>query len=125
VLGKTRALQVRVTSRSGQTRIQVQERIGELAVGLHGGIVLGGGVGGVAIILGVGLAVPVGAPEIVSLLAAGWAGGMWALSRSIFRAVTRNKRKDLVKLSDRIADVVAEYARDGKDDDQTTRMAST
>jgi len=121
VLGKTRALQVRVTSRGGQTRIQVQERIGELAVGLHGGILLGGGIGGVAIILGVGLAVPVGAPEMVSLLAAGWAGGMWALSRSIFRAVTRNKRTDLQELSDRIADIVAESAQDRLDSGEVTR----
>ncbi len=119
-LGKTRALQVRVTARGGQTRIQVQERIGELASSIHGGIMGGGALGGVAIILGVGLGVPLGAPEVVTLFAAGWAGGMIALSRSIFRAVARRKRVDLERLSDRIAEIAADSARGGIEDDKTT-----
>jgi serine/threonine protein kinase len=125
VLGKTRALQVRVTSRGGSTRIQVQERLGELAVSLHSAIGIGGGVGGVAIILGVGLGVPLGAPEIVSLLAAGWAGGLYALSRSIFRTVARKKRNDLEELSDRIAEIAADSARDRLEDNQTARTVTT
>ncbi len=44
VLGKRRAVQVRVASRGGQTRIHVQERLGELAVTLYSGILIGGGV---------------------------------------------------------------------------------
>ncbi len=119
-LGKTRALQVRVTARGGQTRIQVQERIGELATSIHGGVMGGGALGGVAIILGVGLGVPLGAPEVVSLLAAGWAGGMITLSRSIFRAVARRKRFDLERLSDRIADIAADTARGVVESDQKT-----
>ena len=93
----------------------MQERIGELAVSLHSGIGIGGGAGGVAIILGVGLGVPLGAPEVVSLLAAGWAGGLYALSRSIYRAVARKKRNDLQQLSDRIAEIAADSARDRLD----------
>jgi hypothetical protein len=108
VVGKTRAIQVRVTSRGGNTRVHVQERLGELAGAIHGGIWGGGAGGGIAIILGVGLGVPLGPPEVVGVLAAGWAGGMWALSRSIFRAVARKKREDLDQLSIRIADIVAE-----------------
>ncbi len=122
VLGKRRALQVRVTSRGGQTRIQVQERLGELATSIHGGIMGGGALGGVAIILGVGLGVPLGPPEIVSLLAAGWAGGMWQLSRAIFGGVSRKKRSDLQELADRIAEVAAESSRDRLDDDQATQV---
>jgi len=122
VLGKRRALQVRVTSRGGKTRIQVQERLGELATSLHCGILLGGGLGGVAIILGVGLGVPLGPPEIVSLLAAGWAGGLWQLSRSIFGAVARKKRTDLQELSDRISDVAAESGRASLDRGETTQV---
>ncbi len=120
-LGKTRALQVRVTARGGKTRIQVQERLGELASSIHGGIMGGGGAGGIAIILGVGLGMPLGTPEVVSLFAAGWAGGLWALSRSIFRAVARRKQTDLVKLADRVAELAVESARDTGDVDQATR----
>jgi hypothetical protein len=121
VLGKRRAVQVRVTSRGGKTRIQVQERIGELATSIHGGIMGGGALGGVAIILGIGLGMPVGPPEVVTLFAAGWAGGMWALSRSIFGAVARRKRIDLEQLSDRIAEIAGEATRDPPENSQSQR----
>jgi serine/threonine protein kinase len=116
VLGKRRAVQVRVTSRGGQTRVHVQERLGELAVTLYSSILIGGGVGGVATILGVGLGVPIGDPGILSLFAAGWAGGFYALTRAIYRAVVRNKRTDLARLGDRIAEIAAESTRDRLDD---------
>jgi hypothetical protein len=112
VLGKRRAVQVRVASRGGQTRIHVQERLGELAVTLYTSILIGGGVGGVATILGVGLGVPIGDPGVVSLFAAGWAGGFYALTRAIYRAVARTKRTDLARLADRVAEIAAESTRD-------------
>jgi serine/threonine protein kinase len=121
VLGKRRAVQVRVTPRGGQTRIQVQERLGELAVTLYSGILIGGGVGGVATILGVGLGVPIGHPGVVSLFAAGWAGGFYALTRAIYRAVARTKRADLGRLSDRIAEIAAESTRDRLEDGRPPR----
>jgi len=102
VLGKRRAVQVRVTSQGGQTRIQVRERLGELAVTLYGGILLGGGVGGVATILAIGAAW-LGHGFEAGLLSAGWLGGMYALTRTVFRAVSRHKRTELQELSDRIA----------------------
>ena len=120
VLGKRRAVQVRVTSRGGQTRIHIQERLGELAVSLHSSILVGGGVGGVATILGIGLGW-LGYGLESGLLSAVWFGGMYALSRSIFRAVSRKKRSDLEQLSDRIAEIAAESARGRLDDGQTTR----
>jgi hypothetical protein len=122
VLGKTRALQVRVTARGGKTRFQLQERLGEMATAIHGGIMGGGGAGGVAVILGVGLGVPLGPPEVVGLLALGWAGGLWALTRSIFRAVARKKRTDLEQLGERLMDIVAEPTQDTPNDNQQSRQ---
>jgi serine/threonine protein kinase len=70
VLGKRRAVQVHVTSRGGQTRIHVQERLGEMAVTLYSSILVGGGIGGVATILGMGLGW-LGVPLEAGLLSAG------------------------------------------------------
>jgi serine/threonine protein kinase len=120
VLGKRRAVQVRVTSRGGQTRIHVQERLGELAVSLYGGILVGGGIGGVATILGMGLGW-LGVPLEAGLLSAVWFPGMYALTRAIFRGVARTKRSDLEELSDRIAAIVAESARGRLEGGQTPR----
>ncbi len=108
-LGKRRAVQVRVTPRGGQTRIQVQERLGELAWTTFP-IVWGLGAGGIAILLSLG------GPEFgwaaASLLSAGWTGGMYALSRKIFSYIASKKRTDLQQLSDRIAEIAAESTRD-------------
>jgi tRNA A-37 threonylcarbamoyl transferase component Bud32 len=116
-LGKARAVQVRITSRGGQTRIQVQERLGELAWTLFGGIALGGGSGGLAIILSLG------GPEVgwlaAGLLSAGWAGGMCALARTIFRSIARSKRADLEGLSDRVAELAPQSTEDRLGGDRT------
>jgi tRNA A-37 threonylcarbamoyl transferase component Bud32 len=107
VLGKRRAVQVRVASRGGQTRIQVQERLGELAVTLYSGILIGGGVGGVATILAIGAAW-LGHGLEAGVLSAAWLGGMFGLTRWIFRAVSRHKRAELERVSDRIAEIAAD-----------------
>jgi transposase-like protein len=109
VLGKRRAVQVHVTSRGGQTRIHVQERLGEMAVTLYSSILVGGGIGGVATILGMGLGW-LGAGLEAGLLSAVWFPGMYALTRAIFRGVASKKRSDLEELSDRIAAIAAESA---------------
>lgn len=122
-LGKTRALQVRVTSKNGQTRIQVQERIGEMATALYTSILVGGGVGGVATILGVGLGW-LGHGLEAGLIAAGWFGGMYALSRSIFRAVSRNKKKDLDELAARLTEISGHAADRSSEDERTTQVVT-
>jgi transposase-like protein len=108
VLGKRRAVQVRVTSRGGRTRIQVQERLGELAASIFpsfGGV----GIGGLAV------ALSVGGPELgwlaASLLGGGFVGGMHALARAIYRGVSRQKRADLERLSGRLAEITTESAQ--------------
>jgi transposase-like protein len=106
VLGKRRAVQVRVTSRSGRTHVHIQERLGELAVSLFPSITVGGGLGGLAVILSLG------GPEFgwlaAGLFGTGWVGGMHALARAIFRGIARQKRTDLEGLGSRLAAIATE-----------------
>jgi hypothetical protein len=119
-LGKRRAVQVRVTSRGGRTRVQVQERLGELAVTLHSSITVGGGLGGLAVILGVGLGALSAGPE-VAVLSTAWVGGMYAIARAIFRGVARQKRADLEGLSSRLGEIASESARNRLTGGEPTR----
>jgi hypothetical protein len=97
---------VRVTARGGQTRIRLEHRLGELAGGIFGGIMGGLGAGGVAVTLALGI--PVLGLPLAALVAgsAAFAGGSWALSRAIYRAVVASKQTML----DRLADQLAEYS---------------
>jgi serine/threonine protein kinase len=117
-LGKARAVQVRVTSRGRQTRIQVQERLGELAWTTFA-TTWGIGAGGIAVLLS--LVGPEFGWTVAGLATAGWAGGMYVLSRKIFSYISRKKRIDLQQLSDRIAEIAAESTRDRLGSGQTTR----
>jgi len=105
VLGKRRAVQVRVLPRDGQTRIHVEERLTEHAWSLFTPIAVGGGLGGLAIILSLG------GPEFgwfaASAAGAGWLGAMYALGRKLFGSVARRKRADLEALSARLAEISA------------------
>jgi hypothetical protein len=121
-LGKRRAVQVRVTSRGGQTRIHIQEGLAELAWTTFP-TVWGLGAGGVAVLFAFGESTGALGLGLGSLLSAGWAGGMYALSRTIFRSMARRKRTDLKELSDRIAQIGAEPTRDPLEDGQTTTRA--
>ena len=58
---------------------------------------------------------------VAGLATAGWAGGMYVLSRKIFSYISRKKRIDLQQLSDRIAEIAAESTRDRLDGEQATR----
>jgi serine/threonine protein kinase/ribosomal protein S18 acetylase RimI-like enzyme len=109
VLGKRRAVRVRVVPRSGQTRVHVQERLGELAWTVFPVAMGAGATPPVAIILGLGT---LGYGLEVFLLAGGWIGGMYALARRIFRGIARKKRADLEGLSSRLAAIASDSARD-------------
>jgi tRNA A-37 threonylcarbamoyl transferase component Bud32 len=95
---------VRVSTRHGQTRIQVEQRVGGYAGGLYGGLWGGGGGGGLGVVLGVGigaLGLPLG---IVFTGAAGWVGATYLLSRGIYRAIARSRLHTLERLADRLAE---------------------
>ena len=106
VLGKQRAVRLRVVARAGQTHVQLQEWVGELAATLYSGILVGGGVGGVATILAVGMGW-LGASVEAGVISAAWLPTMYALTRSIFRAVSRKKHAELDRLAGRIAEIAA------------------
>jgi len=95
---------VRVVGRHGQTRVQVEQRVGGLAGGIFGG--LGGGLGTVVL----GTMIPVGIaalhiPAEVVLGGAGlWLGGTYLLCRGIFRAVARSRQRAVERLADRLAE---------------------
>jgi len=101
---------VRIVTRQGQTRIRIEQRMGDMAGGIFGGVWGGGGGGGVAVILGVGL------PLHASLLfvipgAVAIAGGTYVLSRGIYRAVVAHRRRVLEDLADRLVEQCEELAR--------------
>jgi tRNA A-37 threonylcarbamoyl transferase component Bud32 len=100
---------VRVFSRHGQTRIHLEQRLGQTAGGIFGGVWGGGGGSIAAVILGVGL--PLGAaPLLVIPAAVGAIAGGYGLSRAIYRAVVGNKARTLEDLADRLVEVSTEIA---------------
>lgn len=102
-------IMVRVFCRHDQTRIHVEERLGEMAGGIFGGV-WGTGGAAAAVILGVGLPLA-GVPLIVIPSAIVALTGGYGLSRVIYRAVAGNKTRTLEDLADRLVEVCEEVAR--------------
>jgi serine/threonine protein kinase len=101
---------VRIVTRQGQTRIRIEQRMGDTAGGLFGGVWGGAGGGGAAAILGVGL--PLGAPAFLLIPGAvAFVGGMYVLSRGIYRAVVAHRTRLLEDLADRLAEQCEELTR--------------
>ncbi len=103
---KTRSIQVVVSSRDGETRIRVEERLHQLAGGLFGGITAGVGLG-----VGVGVGVPVGVVTLGSVAFAlafplGIAGLSYLGAREIYRAVVARRRRILSDLAERLTETV-------------------
>jgi tRNA A-37 threonylcarbamoyl transferase component Bud32 len=101
---------VRVSVRGGETRIRVEQRLGEMAGGVFGGIMGGVGGGGMLTSLIVGFGafnLPI---ALAAVAAAGFVGGSWALSRAIFRAVVASKQTTLDRLADQLAEDCEEAA---------------
>ncbi|MCJ7627270.1 MAG: hypothetical protein MUO50_02665, partial [Longimicrobiales bacterium] len=95
---KTRTLQVTVSVGRGETRLSIEERYGNLAGALFGGIRGGGGTGlGLGVGMGVGLGA-LGSPLFAILFPIGVMGGAWALARGIFRNSVYGRMRILTKL---------------------------
>jgi len=102
-------IMIRIVTRQGQTRLRLEQRMGDMAGGLFGGLLGGGGGGAAASILGVGL--PLGAPVLLVIPGAALAlGGAYGLSRWIYRTVLANRTRVLDDLADRLAEQCAELA---------------
>ena len=93
-----------VIIRDGGTTLEVTDRMGGLAGALYGGI--GGGVGGG------GLAIPImlstSAPMLAPVFFAAWFGGVFGLTRTLFK---RNVRKRAIQLQQLFDQLVGEIER--------------
>jgi tRNA A-37 threonylcarbamoyl transferase component Bud32 len=101
---------VRIAVRGGLTRIQIEQRLGDIAGGVYGGVWGGVGGGGLGIVFGVGigaLGLPLG---LVFAGAAGTIAGSYALARAIYRAVVGSKGRRIELLLDRLVEHCEETA---------------
>ncbi len=98
-----RALQVTVSSRSGETHIRAAEQLKVLAAGLYIGVVGGVGTG-----VGFGVGLPVGlsvlaSPLFAALFPVGIIGGLYAGMRAVLKRTAARRRRELERTADRIA----------------------
>jgi serine/threonine protein kinase len=108
-----RAVHITVVPRANRTRIRIEEKLGPIAGGIYGGVVGGGGGG-----LGGGvLSVLLGATHAGGLVVVGASlavvGAMYGLARSIFVSLARRRRRQLTKLIDELAEIVADSVNRG------------
>jgi hypothetical protein len=97
-----RDLQVSLTMRGGQTRINIREGLGQLAGGIFGGICGGAGGGGLGPIIGLTASLaksPVLALALVPL----WLAGVFATARSVYHYNSMRRVRQLNDLGDRLA----------------------
>ncbi|MCJ7627350.1 MAG: hypothetical protein E4G90_08250 [Gemmatimonadales bacterium] len=110
---KVRTLHVSVSVGWGETRLSIEERYGDLAWSLFGGIMGGGGLG---LSLGVGLGVGIGAlgsAAFAILFPLGAMGGAWALARGIYRKPVYRRMRILTKLMYEMVSTVEDGLEDG------------
>lgn len=98
---KTRTIQVVVSSREGETRIRVEERLHQLASGVLAGTTTGVGVG-VGVGMGVPLAQFMGSVALGVAFPVGMIGLTYIGAREIYRTIARKRRAMGVKMLDRV-----------------------
>ena len=102
-----RRVAVSVIPKGNQTTIRVEERMGQLAGGLFGGVVGGGGMGTAAPVLGVIL----NATHDPFLAIAAFLGTLttaYGVARTIFNNIVRGRARDLRELTARLAEATEE-----------------
>lgn len=100
---QTRSLQVIVASRSGETRIQAEERLQGYAGALYGGVVGGAGVGiGMGVGFGVGLGA-LGSALFALAFPVTLTGVLYVAMRHVMKSTGRRRRAEAEALVDRIA----------------------
>jgi len=103
---KMRTLLVTVSAERGQTRLNIEERYGNLAGSLFGGIVGGGGTGlGLGVGFGVGLGA-LGSALFATVFPFVAVGGTWALARGIYKHSVHNRMRKLTRLMNELVSVV-------------------
>jgi hypothetical protein len=112
--GFGRQVEITVTPRHGITRVFMEERLGNEAGGLFGGLWGGGGGGGLAVAIAVSLE-SFHSPLLAVAGALFSAGGSYALARAIFVGIYRRRSRDLENLADRLADHIARTGRPARE----------
>jgi len=96
-----RQLQVAVSVRAGQTRIHVQDSLGDLRAGVFGGVFGGVGGGGLGPIVGVAIE-GLQAPAVLFAAVPLWIAAVFSSARSIYHYSTRSRHRQLEALADRL-----------------------
>ena len=107
--GEGRDIHVTIVTRANQTRIRIDERLGQIAGGLFGGIVGGGGGGGGSATLGI-LMGAAGLPVVAVAGAGTVLTSCYFLARTLYSRTYRKRHKALTILMDRLAHHAAETA---------------
>ena len=98
-----RDLEVAVSVRRGQTRITIQESMGQLIGAVFGGIGGGMGGGGLGPILGIGAgALHLAGPAIVVIIPL-WLATTYVTARIVYRRSTAKRARELEDLANRLA----------------------
>jgi hypothetical protein len=106
--GVRRDLEIAVSVRGGQTRITIQEGLGQLVGAVYGGIgggMGGGGMGPIAAIFGGALNVAATALFVIIPV---WLATTYATARAVYRRATNRRARELEGLADRLAELVGE-----------------
>ena len=92
-------IDIRVSVRDGKTRLEVKERLGQLAGVIYGAI--GGGVGGGAIMAPIGLGM-VTMPVLIPVFLAGWFGAFYGGLRKLYKSRARKRAEDLQRMFEQL-----------------------
>ncbi|HUS29650.1 MAG TPA: hypothetical protein VMZ53_14150 [Kofleriaceae bacterium] len=96
-------IEVRISVRDGKTRLEVKDRLGQLAGVIYGAI--GGGVGGGAIMLPIGASIAV--PILAPVFALAWLGGGYFGLRKLFKSRARKRAESLQRVFERVSAEIA------------------
>jgi hypothetical protein len=96
-------IEVRISVRNGQTKLEVKDRLGQLAGVIYGAI--GGGVGGGAIMAPIGASIAV--PVLTPVFVLAWFGGFYFGLRKLFKSRARKRAEALQKVFEQIETEVA------------------
>jgi hypothetical protein len=99
----TRAVNVAVSVRNGQTTVRIDEKLGLLAGQLFGGLL--GGLGGGGIVLPLLPPMLAGLPWLLPLTIPLWLGGVYGLTRTIYVRKARDREQQAVALMERLVEL--------------------
>ncbi len=103
----SRNLQVTLSVRAGQTRIHIQDTLGDLKGGLFGGLFAGLGAGGLGPIIAVTIKT-LAAPQLLIAAVPLWIAGAFSIARTTYHYTVRGRRRGLEELADRLVTLAEE-----------------